>query len=157
MSGRYNKTPKTAHTLDEYGWIDPLAIRIRFPIFIAFTERTKSQSVWQYETWDVRINGWKVHGKWEGALQQDCCSYFTMTSLSLYMILSASAVQLQTSQYRRIFIPLSVSLWNDLAAPVSGGVGRRISRAGPMIFYWHKLLYPYCSLLQFILFSSFCL
>ena len=29
----------------------------------------------------------------------------------------------RTSQYRRTFIPLSVSLWNDLASPVFDGVG----------------------------------
>ena len=29
----------------------------------------------------------------------------------------------RTSQYRRNFIPLSVSLWNDLADPVFDGVG----------------------------------
>ena len=29
----------------------------------------------------------------------------------------------RTSQYRRIFIPLSVSLWNDLSDPVFDGVG----------------------------------
>ena len=29
----------------------------------------------------------------------------------------------RTSQYRRSFIPLSVSLWNDLADPVFDGVG----------------------------------
>ena len=29
----------------------------------------------------------------------------------------------RTSQYRRTFIPLSVSLWNDLADPVFDGVG----------------------------------
>ena len=29
----------------------------------------------------------------------------------------------RTSQYRRIFIPLSVSLWNDLVDPVFDGVG----------------------------------
>ena len=34
----------------------------------------------------------------------------------------------RTSQYQRIFVPLSVSLWNDLADPVFDGVGR-ISRA----------------------------
>ena len=33
----------------------------------------------------------------------------------------------------------------------------RISRAGPMLLYWPKLLYPYCSLLLFSPFSSFCL
>ena len=33
----------------------------------------------------------------------------------------------------------------------------RVSRAGPMLFYWHKLLYPYYSLILFFPFSSFCL
>ena len=32
----------------------------------------------------------------------------------------------------------------------------RVSRAGPMLFYWPKLLYPYYSLLLFFHFSSFC-
>ena len=30
----------------------------------------------------------------------------------------------------------------------------RVSRAGPMVFYWPKLLYPYYSLLLFFPFSS---
>ena len=29
----------------------------------------------------------------------------------------------RTSQYRRTFLPLSVSLWNDLSDPVFDGVG----------------------------------
>ena len=29
----------------------------------------------------------------------------------------------RTSQYRRTFIPVSVSLWNDVADPVCDGVG----------------------------------
>ena len=33
----------------------------------------------------------------------------------------------------------------------------RVSRAGPMLFYWPKLLYPLYSLLLFFSFSSFCL
>ena len=33
----------------------------------------------------------------------------------------------------------------------------RVSRAGPMLLYWPKLLYPYYSLLLFFPFSSFCL
>ena len=33
----------------------------------------------------------------------------------------------------------------------------RVSRAGPMLFYWPKLLYPDYSLLMFFPFSSFCL
>ena len=33
----------------------------------------------------------------------------------------------------------------------------RVSRAGAMLLYWPKLLYPYCSLLLLFPFSSFCL
>ena len=33
----------------------------------------------------------------------------------------------------------------------------RVSRAGPMLLYWPKLLYPYYSLLLSFPFSSFCL
>ena len=33
----------------------------------------------------------------------------------------------------------------------------QVSRAGPMLFYWPKLLYPYYSLLLFFPFSSSCL
>ena len=29
----------------------------------------------------------------------------------------------RTSQYRKIFVPISVSLWNDLSDPVFDGVG----------------------------------
>ena len=32
-----------------------------------------------------------------------------------------------------------------------------VSKAGPMFFYWPKLLYPYYSLLLFFPFSSFCM
>ena len=66
------------------------------------------------------------------------------------------ASRCRTSQYRMTFIPLSVSLWNDLVDPVFDGVGLRVSRAGPMRFCW-----PSCSLLfcvlnyfPFLFFSS---
>ena len=49
----------------------------------------------------------------------------------------------RTSQCSRTFIPLSVSLWNDLVNPVFDGVELEVSRVGPMLFYWPKLLYPY--------------
>ena len=64
----------------------------------------------------------------------------------------------RTLQYRRNFIPLSVSLWNDLANPVFDMVWDwRVSRAGPMLLYWPKLLYPYYGLLLSFPFSFFCL
>ena len=58
----------------------------------------------------------------------------------------------KTSEYRRSFIPLSVSLWDDLADPVFDGMGRA-GRAGPMPFYWPKLLNPYYSFLYYFSFS----
>ena len=47
----------------------------------------------------------------------------------------------RTSQYHRTFISLSVYLWNDLCV-YSMVWDFRVSRAGPMSFYW-----PSCSLL----------
>ena len=45
------------------------------------------------------------------------------------------------SQYRRTFVPFSVSLWNDLSDPVFNGVDRQVSRADPLLFCWHDLLF----------------
>ena len=59
-------------------------------------------------------------------------------------------------QYSRTFIPFSVSLCNDFANHVSMVWDWWVSRAGPMLLYWPKLLYPYFSLLLFFPFSSFC-
>ena len=63
----------------------------------------------------------------------------------------------RTSQYRRTFVLLSVSLWNDLADPLFGGVGLAGFKSRANAFFWSKLLYPYYSLLLFLTFSSFCL
>ena len=48
----------------------------------------------------------------------------------------------RTSQYRMTFIPLSVSLWNDLVDPVFDGVGLAGFRSRSNAFFW-----PSCSLL----------
>ena len=64
----------------------------------------------------------------------------------------------RTSQYSRTFIPLSVSLGNDLANPVFDCVGLVGFRSRANAFYWlNKLLYPNYNLLLFLSFSSFCL
>ena len=64
----------------------------------------------------------------------------------------------RTSQYSRTFINLSVSLSGTiLLTPYSLVWDWRVSRAGPILFYWPKLLYPYYNLLRFFPFSSFCL
>ena len=60
----------------------------------------------------------------------------------------------RTSQYSRTFIPLSVSLLKDLANPYSKVWDWQVSRAGPMLFYWPKMLYPFYNLLFF--FPSLC-
>ena len=44
-----------------------------------------------------------------------------------------------------------------LLTPFSMAWDWRVSRAGPMLFYWLQLLYPEYSLLRFFPFSSFCL
>ena len=41
----------------------------------------------------------------------------------------------RTSQYHRTFIPLSVSLWDNLSDPVFDGVRLTVSGAGPIPFY----------------------
>ena len=45
----------------------------------------------------------------------------------------------------------------NLLTPYSMVWDWRVSRAGPMLFYWPKLLYPYYRLLLFFHFSSSCL
>ena len=50
----------------------------------------------------------------------------------------------RTSKYRSTFIPLLVSLWNDLVDPVFDGVGLRVSRAGPMSFCWPSCFFLFC-------------
>ena len=61
----------------------------------------------------------------------------------------------RTSQHRRTFIFLSMSLWHNLADPYSMVWDWRVSRAGPILFYWPKLLYHYYSLLPFFPFLFF--
>ena len=55
----------------------------------------------------------------------------------------------RTSQCRKTFILLSVSLWNDPADPLLDGVGLARFKSRRMLIYWHMLLYPFSS------FSSF--
>ena len=60
----------------------------------------------------------------------------------------------RTSQYRRSFVPLSVSLWNDLSDPACLMVWDwRVSAAEPMLSCWHDLLFffvSYCSIFFFL-------
>ena len=60
----------------------------------------------------------------------------------------------RTSQYHRTFIPLSVSLWNDLSDPLFDGVGLIGFKAEPILCYWSNVLTPslYSTLFPF---SSF--
>ena len=55
-----------------------------------------------------------------------------------------------TSQYRRSFVPLSVSPWNDLSDTVFDGV----SRAEPMLSCWHDLLFIFRLLLFYLFLPS---
>ena len=60
----------------------------------------------------------------------------------------------RTSQYRRSFVLLSVSLWNSLSDPVFDGVGLLVSRAEPMLSCWQDLLFLFCHLLFYLLLPS---
>ena len=52
----------------------------------------------------------------------------------------------RTTQYRRTFIPLSVSLWNDLVDPVFDGVGLAgFKSRSNVLFCW-----PSCSLFFYL-------
>ena len=56
-----------------------------------------------------------------------------------------------------LLFPFRCSSGTILLAPFSMVWDWRVSRAGPMLLYWPKLLYPYSSLLLSFPFSSFCL
>ena len=62
----------------------------------------------------------------------------------------------RTSQYRRTFIPWSVSLWNDLIDPVFNGVGLAGFKSRTNAFLLAQLLAHFLSPAVF-LFSSFIL
>ena len=63
----------------------------------------------------------------------------------------------RTSQYHRTCILLSVSPWNDLSEPVFDGVWDwRVSREGPMPFYWPSCPLTFCLLLFSLSLLSFC-
>ena len=62
----------------------------------------------------------------------------------------------RTSQYCRTFIPLSVSLWNDLADPVFDGVGLAGLKSRANTVLLAQLLAPFLSFTVFP-FSSFLL
>ena len=59
---------------------------------------------------------------------------------------SLQNLAVQQDFYSILGVPLERSCW-----------AWRVSRAGPMLLYWPKLLYPYNSLLLFLPYSSFCL
>ena len=61
----------------------------------------------------------------------------------------------RTSQHRKTFISISVSLRNDLANPVFDGVGLVGLKAVSTLFYWPKMLAPFLSLLPSISLLSF--
>ena len=60
-----------------------------------------------------------------------------------------------TSQFHRTFIPLSVSLWNDLSDPVFDGVGLAGFMSRPMPFYWPSCSLTFCLLLFSLSLLSF--
>ena len=63
----------------------------------------------------------------------------------------------RTLQYSRTLSPSLCSSETIMLTPYLMVWDWQVSRAGPMLLYWPKLLYPYYSLLLFFHFSSFCL
>ena len=59
-----------------------------------------------------------------------------------------------TSQYRRSFVPLSVSLWNDLSDPVFDCLGLAGFKSRAMLYCWHDLLFLFCLLLFYLFLPS---
>ena len=60
----------------------------------------------------------------------------------------------RSSQCRRSFVPLSVSLWNDLSDPVFDGVGLAGFKSRANAFLWHDMLVLWCLLLFYLLLPS---
>ena len=60
----------------------------------------------------------------------------------------------RTSQYRRTFVLLSMTLWNDLSDMCLMVRDWRVSRAEPMLSCWHDLLFFWCLLLFYLLLPS---
>ena len=64
----------------------------------------------------------------------------------------------RTSQHRRSFVPLSVSLWNGtiLVTLLLMVWDWQVSRAEPMLSSWHDLLFIFCLLLFYLFLPSMC-
>ena len=60
----------------------------------------------------------------------------------------------RTSQYRSSFVPLSVSLWNDLSDHVFDGVGLVGFKSRANAFLLHDLLFLVCLLLFYLFLPS---
>ena len=62
----------------------------------------------------------------------------------------------RTSQYRRTFIPWSVSLWNNLSDPVFDGVDLADFKSRANAFFWPSCSLTFCFLLFSLSLLSFC-
>ena len=61
----------------------------------------------------------------------------------------------RTSQYRRTFIPMSVSPWNDLGGSVFDGVGLAVFKSRANVFFWPSYSLLFCLLLFSLSLLSF--
>ena len=60
---------------------------------------------------------------WSGALPLTYVPARVTLGALVAHVHSVAPPRCRTSQYRRTFVPLTVSLWNDLSDPVFDGVG----------------------------------
>ena len=71
-----------------------------------------------------------------GALPVPCVPVRVTRGALVAHRITYALLRCRTSQYRRIYIPLSVSLWNDLADPVFDGVGLVGFKSRANAFLW---------------------
>ena len=93
-----------------------------------------------------KIRYYQMHPLY-GALSMPCVSVRVTRSTVIAHRYTYAPPRCRPSQYLRTFIRPTVSLSNDLGDQYSMVRDLRVSRAGPMPFYWPIISLPFCLLL----------
>ena len=111
--------------------------------------------LWQYCVWCIRSGViWCTHLM---VLYLDCmyqCALHTVPLLHITILMCCFAAEPHSTT--GFLFPSQCPSGMILLIPYSMVWDWQVSRAGPMLFYWPKLLYPYYGLLLFFPFTSFC-
>ena len=136
------------HVLERWSW--PASERAA--VLLVDTSKATQEQALQFWAWNIQKQ--QQRWRWRQVLER-CCRGSSRGETdnsgpfqAPYIPQEVGRVTIRlscyrTSQYIRTFVPLSVSLWNYLANPVFDGVNWLVSREGPMLLCWPKLLYPY--------------